>query len=230
MSTETEKVSSEEVAETEDVKDEASEKDVESADEVEEEIEEEVGETEEVAEDSTTSNRENERIRELVAERNAWRDLAQETSRQPSRKQQEEEILPELDPELEAAVEARVSRKTKQLETYIGKTLEEFDEFKASSKIPDYEKVSNAIDSYRTRAYRNGQFFNRIQAYNQMVAEGLIKRPVETKKRTVIKKSNPKFASERKNAQATDRGKPASKDFSKLSLKEKEEKLKDVTF
>lgn len=225
---ETEDSSNEEGTENEDVKEEDSE-------EVEESTEEEVGEdeedvVEESEEDTTSSVRENERVRELVAERNAWRDLAQENNRRPSRETREEEVLPELDPELEAAVNARVKRETKQLETFIGKTLEELDEVKASSRIPDYEKVAEAVDAYRKRSYRNGQFYTRLQAYNQMVGEGLIKRPSETKKKTVIKKSKPKFAAERKSAQATTRGKPASKDFKNLSLKDKEKKLENVVF
>jgi hypothetical protein len=194
--------------------------------EVEEESDEEA-ELEDI-EDPAPSKRENARIRELIAERDAWRDLAAESPR--SSRRVEEEALPELDPELEAAIEARLDRRAKQVETVLGKTLDELDEAKAAARIPNYDKVADQVDAYRRKAYRGGQFYNRLQAHKLMVAEGLIKAPTETKKKTIIKKSKPKFAAERKTAQATQRGKSASKDFSKLSLKDKEEKLKDVVF
>jgi hypothetical protein len=222
---------SDEVVEDEEVVEE--EEESEDADERESLVEEEEVEEEEEDVRPSKSSRANTRIRELVAERDAFRELAlerKENTRSTSVEKDAE--LPAFDdPSVEAAVEARVSKRTKQLEAYIGQTLEDLDELKASSKIPDYEKVADKVQTYRERSYRKGQFLNRTQAYKLMVADGLIVPPKKVTSKTVVRKSNkPKAGIVKKSAEATSRGKATSKDFRTLSIEDKEKKLKDVAF
>lgn len=209
---------------SEDVK-ETEAQEVAPEEDTEEEVAPETAEEDELEEAETP--RAEKRIRQLVAERDAALDLLRETrDTRPLAKEQEEVLPPMDDPELEAAIESRIASRTKKLETFIGKTLEELDEVRAVSQIPNYKKVADQVDVYRRKTYRNeGQYLTRTKAYKLMVAEGLIREP---KVKTIIKKSHPTVAAVRTTPQATSRGKVSSQDFKSLSLADKEKKLENL--
>ena len=189
-------------------------------DETEEEIVEE-----EVEEEDPAPTRAESRIQELVAERDAYRRMAEARS-SATRSTESEEALPEMDPEVEKAVNARLNRVQLQHQRQLGQIVEQLDEAKAETSIPEYAKIKTKINDFRERKAEQGVYFTRQEAYELLTGRGDVK-PKTTKKVTVVK-SKPKVGIERKTSQQTKVS--SKKAFANMTFEEKEKYFEDKTF
>lgn len=208
----------EEVSPSEDVVTEDENLDVTEEEEVEEETEEE--------EVERKPSRAESRIRELIVERDAYQRMA-EARPVAARREEKEEELPAMDPEVEQAVNARINRVQLAHQRQLGQIVEQLDEAKAETSIPDYKKVKTILNDFREKKAEQGVYFTRQEAYELLSGRGDITAPRSVKKVTVIK-SKPKVGIERKTSQQTKVS--GKKSFANMTFEEKEKHLENQAF
>lgn len=177
--------------------------------------------------------RENERIRSLVEDKNALQKMVDIlTERVPVKTNTTQNVVveeedPDLDPVVSKAIKKESARKDREYGGVVSAMGEKLDDLESRDTVPNYKQNKQLIETYKTDyTNRTGRWITRYQAYAYLLADGKIKAPKE--KEVVVNREKTKVVTETKTSSG---GRSASaKEFSKMSLAEKEAYLENKPF